>query len=174
MRLRSDLLALCELALAGELDGAAVEWDPRPAVGVVMASKGYPEGATTGREIFGLEDLEAGRCPDLKVFHAGTRRRAGRTLTNGGRVLCVTALGSNLARARDKAYEAVRGPALRDPVLPRRHRPRGGGSGGWGMNIPAGPQIPCNRANFLGGGGGGAKKRDFEQKIRVFLFLFCI
>lgn len=115
MRLRSDLSTLCELALAGKLDEASVDWDPRPAVGVVMASKGYPEFATKGREIFGLEGLEAGQCQDLKVFHAGTRRSAGRTLTNGGRVLCVTALGSNLARARDKAYGAVR--ALRCEAL---------------------------------------------------------
>ena len=130
MRLRSDLPALCELALAGELDGAAVEWDPRPAVGVVMASKGYPEGATKGREIFGLEGLEAGGCQDLKVFHAGTRRSEGRTLTNGGRVLCVTAPGEQPCSRQGQGLWGRQGPALRGPVLPRRHRPLGGGPRG--------------------------------------------
>ena len=103
MRLRGDLPAMCDMALAQRLHADAVSWDPRPAVGVVMASSGYPEGATRGRAITGLEQADG----SVKVFHAGTRQHGGEVLTNGGRVLCVTALGDSVTGARDKAYRAV-------------------------------------------------------------------
>ncbi len=104
MRLSSDLVALCLAALEGRLDQARVDWDPRVALGVVMAAGGYPDAYAQGRTISGLE---AAIGPDLKVFHAGTRRDGHATLTAGGRVLCVTALGDTLAAAKERAYEAV-------------------------------------------------------------------
>lgn len=108
MRLQSDLLEIL-LATAegrlGQLDPPT--WDPRPAVCVVMASEGYPGPYKTGHVISGLE--AAAQLPDVKVFHAGTQRDAqGRVVTNGGRVLGVTALGDNIAQAKQRAYEAVR------------------------------------------------------------------
>jgi phosphoribosylamine--glycine ligase len=108
MRLRTDLLDLLEAAADDRLDEfeGRLEWDPRPAVCVVMASRGYPGPYEKGLAITGL--AEAGRLPDVKVFHAGTRREGERVLTDGGRVLGVTALGDTLAAARDRAYEAVR------------------------------------------------------------------
>lgn len=103
MRLDSDLVALCELALDQKLDRAAVEWDPRPALGVVMAAGGYPGSYRKGDIISGLgEDSE-----DLKVFHAGTALKDGKVVTNGGRVLCVTALGETVAAAQRRAYDKV-------------------------------------------------------------------
>ena len=104
MRLESDLPELCDMALAQRLRNAPVEWDNRAAVGVVMASSGYPESATRDRVIFGL-DAEFGE--DVKVFHAGTKRVGDEVLTNGGRVLCVTALADDVTGAKNKAYEAV-------------------------------------------------------------------
>lgn len=104
MRLESDLPELCEMVLSRRLRHAAVEWDERAAVGVVMASSGYPESATRGQVIAGLDaDLGEG----VKVFHAGTKRAGDDVLTNGGRVLCVTALADDVTGARSKAYEAV-------------------------------------------------------------------
>ena len=104
MRLRGDLPALCLRALAGRLDEAETEWDPRPALGVVMAAGGYPFDYAKGDAIEGLTgDLPA----DVKVFHAGTALRQGAVVTAGGRVLCVSALGANLAEAREKAYAQV-------------------------------------------------------------------
>ncbi len=107
MRLRTDLLDLIEAAVDERLDEFAdkLEWDPRPAVCVVMASKGYPGPYERGLVIKGL--AEAARLPDVKVFHAGTRRDGDRVLTDGGRVLGVTALGETLADAQRRAYEAV-------------------------------------------------------------------
>jgi phosphoribosylamine--glycine ligase len=85
---------------------APLEWDARPAVCVVMASKGYPGAYEKGFEIFGLDD--AAQLPDVKVFHAGTKLDAnGVVRTNGGRVLDVVALGDTVADAKRKAYEAV-------------------------------------------------------------------
>ncbi|HYW91059.1 MAG TPA: phosphoribosylamine--glycine ligase [Gammaproteobacteria bacterium] len=106
MRLRADLVALCENALEGRLDAVGAAWDPRPAVGVVMASGGYP-----GRYVKGLpiRGLEADAPPGVKVFHAGTALREHQTVTAGGRVLCVCALGETVAAARDRAYERVAG-----------------------------------------------------------------
>jgi phosphoribosylamine--glycine ligase len=107
MRLRTDLLDLIDAALderLGDFEGR-LEWDPRAAVTVVMASRGYPGTYERGLRITGLD--EAARLPDVKVFHAGTRRDGNRVLTDGGRVLGVTALGETLAEAKRRAYEAV-------------------------------------------------------------------
>ncbi len=104
MRLRSDLVALVEAALAGRLDRVSAEWDPRPAIGVVMAAGGYPGEVRKGDAISGLDDMPAG---DIKVFHAATRAQDGRVLSNGGRVLTVCALGDTIAAARAAAYRGV-------------------------------------------------------------------
>ncbi|NNF51232.1 MAG: phosphoribosylamine--glycine ligase [Gammaproteobacteria bacterium] len=105
MRLRSPLTRLCESALAGTLDKQKVEWDPRAALGVVMAAKGYPSGYASGDVISGLPTASS----DLKVFHAGTVLKDGRILTSGGRVLCVVGLGTDVSHAAATAYGAVRG-----------------------------------------------------------------
>jgi phosphoribosylamine--glycine ligase len=108
MRLKSDLLDLLEAVVderLSELPDGAVEWDPRPAVCVVMSSAGYPGKYETGKPIAGLD--EASRLADVKVFHAGTRLDNGRVVTDGGRVLGVTALGDTLTDAKKRAYEAV-------------------------------------------------------------------
>ncbi|HEX7338937.1 MAG TPA: phosphoribosylamine--glycine ligase [Rhodanobacteraceae bacterium] len=105
LRLRSDLVELIDAALDGRLDEVQAQWDPRPSLGVVIASGGYPGKVQKGLPITGLDEVEG-----AKVFHAGTRRDdAGRVVTDGGRVLCVCALGDDLAQARDKAYAAARG-----------------------------------------------------------------
>ena len=107
MRLNSDLLDLLEATADGKLDEiGSVEWDPRPAVCVVMASEGYPAEYQRGLPIRGLE--EAAKIPDVKVFHAGTTKSDGQVLTNGGRVLGVTALGQTIAAAKLQAYTAVK------------------------------------------------------------------
>jgi phosphoribosylamine--glycine ligase len=107
MRLRTDLLDLLDAAVDERLDEfeGKLEWDPRPAVCVVMASGGYPGPYEKGLVVRGL--AEAARLPDVKVFHAGTRLDGDRVLTDGGRVLGVTALGDTLADAQRRAYEAV-------------------------------------------------------------------
>jgi phosphoribosylamine--glycine ligase len=106
-RLRTDLLDLIEAVIDERLDEFAgrLEWDPRPGVCVVLASKGYPGRYEKGIPIKGLDRVAA--LPDVKVFHAGTRQEGERILTNGGRILGVTALGETLAEARQRAYEAV-------------------------------------------------------------------
>ncbi|HWB09998.1 MAG TPA: phosphoribosylamine--glycine ligase [Pirellulales bacterium] len=107
MRLKSDIVELFEATIDGRLDSIEPpQWDPRPAVCVVMASEGYPGKYQTGKPIRGLE--EAARVPDVKVFHAGTASAAGQVVTNGGRVLGVTALGSTIAAAKLQAYTAVK------------------------------------------------------------------
>jgi phosphoribosylamine---glycine ligase len=104
MRLESDLVALCLAAAEGRLDRAEVTWDPRPALGVVMAAGGYPDHYESGHPISGLDAA----LPDgAKVFHAGTRLEDTRILTSGGRVLCVTALGDSVSAAQAIAYQAV-------------------------------------------------------------------
>src|SRR5205085_10045244 len=105
MRLRSDLVDLIEAALDGRLDQVEAEWDPRPALGVVMAAGGYPGTPRIGDAIAGL-DRRA--MPDTKVFHAATRGDGHRVLTAGGRVLTVCALGLDVADAQRRAYDAVR------------------------------------------------------------------
>ena len=104
-RLRSDLLGLMEATIAaGGLDGARLEWTPETAVTVVLASRGYPASSSSGDVITGLDEVPA----DVFVTHAGTARsRSGQLVTAGGRVLGVTALGSDAAGARDAAYAAT-------------------------------------------------------------------
>ena len=104
MRLQSDLIALCEHALDGTLDRTQTDWDPRPAVGVVLASGGYPDSYRKGDAISGLDYTAA----DSKVFHAGTMLKDGQVLTNGGRVLCATALGNSVTTAQSNAYDLIR------------------------------------------------------------------
>ena len=105
MRLQSDLTELVEAALAGRLNEIEAAWDPRPALGVVMAAESYPGQARTGDVIEGLPDPEP---EGIKVFHAGTRLdEQGRVITSGGRVLCVTALGETIADAQARAYQVV-------------------------------------------------------------------
>jgi phosphoribosylamine--glycine ligase len=107
MRLRTDLLDLIEAVVDEQLDAfeGRLEWDPRPTVCVVMASEGYPGRYVKGLPIKGL--AEAAKLSGVKVFHAGTRRDGDRVVTDGGRVLGVTALGDTLADAQRRAYEAV-------------------------------------------------------------------
>jgi len=105
MRLKSDLLAVCLAVCDGTLDRITLEWDPRPAVCVVMASGGYPGSYEKGKKITGLE--EADKIEDVIVFHAGTKEKDGDIVTNGGRVLGVTALGKTIGDAKAKAYRAV-------------------------------------------------------------------
>jgi phosphoribosylamine--glycine ligase len=107
MRLKSDLVTVLEATVDGRLDEVGqLEWDPRPAICVVMASEGYPGDYQKGRVIRGLE--EAAALPDVKVFHAGTTMQDGNVVTAGGRVLGVTALGSTISAAKLQAYTAVK------------------------------------------------------------------
>jgi len=103
IRLKTDLVALIEHALDGTLDRAEAEWDPRVALGVVLAAHGYPDAPRKGDVIEGLP--EPGE--DYRVFHAGTTLQDGRVAVSGGRVLCVTALGHNVRTAQKRAYEIV-------------------------------------------------------------------
>jgi phosphoribosylamine--glycine ligase len=103
MRLKSDLVELIEAALAGRLDQIEARWDARAALGVVMAAGGYPGSYRQGDVIEGLPPDAA----DAKVFHAGTALKDGKVVTSGGRVLCVTALGANVAAAQKRAYETL-------------------------------------------------------------------
>lgn len=106
MRLKSDLVEIMEAVADGQLDRCApLVWDSRPAVCVVMASKGYPGDYTKGFEITGLD--EAATMENVKVFHAGTTLKDGKVVNNGGRVLDVVALGQSIPEAKRKAYEAV-------------------------------------------------------------------
>jgi phosphoribosylamine--glycine ligase len=103
MRLQSDLVELCELAIAGELKQTPVAFDPRAAVGVVMAAGGYPDSYRKGDVIQGIPVA----TDDSKVFHAGTAIKDANVVTNGGRVLCCTALGNNVTEAQQRAYQLV-------------------------------------------------------------------
>jgi len=104
MRLKSDLIELCMAALHGKLNEMNIEWDKRAALGVVLASRGYPASASKGDVISGLDNnLQDG----TKVFHAGTVEQDNDVVTAGGRVLCVTALGETISRAQQSAYQAV-------------------------------------------------------------------
>lgn len=105
MRMQSDLVELCLAAVEDRLEGQQTLWDPRPALGVVIAAGGYPASYRKGDVISGL-DTDLGR--DAKVFQAGTAlNSSGQTVTQGGRVLCVTALGDSVADACQRAYGAV-------------------------------------------------------------------
>jgi phosphoribosylamine--glycine ligase len=103
LRLKSDLYELVDHAIAGTLDRVEAEWDRRTALGVVLAAHGYPEEPRKGDRIRGLP----APSEDCRVFHAGTRLEGKDAVTNGGRVLCVTALGDSLKMARTRAYEAL-------------------------------------------------------------------
>lgn len=104
LRLQSDLVALCLAALDGNLENFTTRWDERPAVGVVMASGGYPNDYVKGCIINGLPNNNA---IDRKVFHAGTKRVDDKIVTNGGRVLCVCAMGATIRDAQMLAYQLV-------------------------------------------------------------------
>lgn len=104
MRLQSDLVKLCLAAVDGNLDTVKSKWDPRPALGVVMAAGGYPGDYNTQDEIIGLPTESSSDC---KVFHAGTSFEKGQVFTKGGRVLCVTALGNTVLEAQQHAYQQV-------------------------------------------------------------------
>lgn len=104
MRLRSDLVEICDAAIDGQLGNMQIDWDKSAALGVVLAAKGYPDNASKGDKISGLEADFPSR---VKIFHAGTKLDHGHVVTAGGRVLCVTALGINVSAARQIAYEAI-------------------------------------------------------------------
>ena len=104
LRLQSDLVELCEAAIDTRLDEVTADWDPRASLGVVLAAGGYPASYDKGDVINGLDAvMEEG----VKVFHAGTAARDGEVVTSGGRVLCVCALGNDVAEAQRRAYQAV-------------------------------------------------------------------
>jgi phosphoribosylamine--glycine ligase len=107
MRLRSDLVEVMMAVVEGKLENATLKWDERPALCVVAASRGYPGKYEAGKPIAGIEKADA--LPDVKVFQGGTKRGPdGKTVvTDGGRVLSVTALGKTIADARDRAYRAM-------------------------------------------------------------------
>jgi phosphoribosylamine--glycine ligase len=102
MRLQSDLVALCEGAMAGKLAEMDISFDNRPAVGVVLAAGGYPDTFAKGKVISGLDTP----APDAaKIFYAGTTLNGDSVLTNGGRVLCATAMGATVSDAQANAYK---------------------------------------------------------------------
>jgi phosphoribosylamine--glycine ligase len=105
MRMKSDIVPVLMAVAEGNLGGMEIEWHDKAAVCVVMASQGYPGDYRKGDEIFGLEEAE--RIEDLIVFHAGTAFREGKVVTNGGRVLGVTALGDTVQEAMERAYRGV-------------------------------------------------------------------
>lgn len=105
MRLNSDLVKIMLACIAGQLTSSLVSFTPRPALGIVLASSGYPAKYQKGMPITGITDAES--HPDLKVFHSGTKSTPSALLSNGGRVLCVTALGDTLQSARETAYAGV-------------------------------------------------------------------
>jgi phosphoribosylamine---glycine ligase len=104
MRLQTDLIDLCEAAIAGTLDKTTLNFDPRAAIGVVLAAGGYPDNYAKGKIVHGL-DLPA--PAGAKIFHAGTKLADGKVVTNGGRVLCATALGATVSEAQRTAYALV-------------------------------------------------------------------
>lgn len=105
MRLKSDLIEVCLAVCEGTLDNLTLVWDPRPAVCVVIAAGGYPGDYEKGKVITGIQDAE--QIKDVKVFHAGTKQSGENIVTNGGRVLGVTAMGETIADAKKAAYKAV-------------------------------------------------------------------
>jgi len=113
LRMQSDLVELCEAALEDNgLAGKTAEWDPRASIGVVLAAGGYPASYNKGDEISGLPTTDV---DGEKVFHAGTKTGAnGETLTNGGRVLCATALGNTVTEAQQRAYELTKKISWKD------------------------------------------------------------
>ncbi len=108
LRLKSDLFELFELACAGTLDQAEIDWDRRTALGAVLAAAGYPDAPEKGALIIGLVK-HTERTEDCMVFHAGTALEGDKVVVSGGRVLCVTALGDSVKMAQRRAYQAVEG-----------------------------------------------------------------
>ena len=104
LRLQSDLVALCQAALNGALADTETQWDPRPAVGVVLAAGGYPGSYNKGDEISGIP----AETESAKVFHAGTQLKGDKLTTNGGRVLCATAMGDSVSDAQSRAYNVAK------------------------------------------------------------------
>ncbi|HEV8077849.1 MAG TPA: phosphoribosylamine--glycine ligase [Marinobacter sp.] len=102
LRMQSDLVALCQAAIDGKLDQCSSDWDPRAAVGVVLAAGGYPGSYHKGDVISGLPEAET---EGEKAFHAGTKLDGNQVVTNGGRVLCATALGNTVTEAQQRAYD---------------------------------------------------------------------
>src|SRR6266540_160602 len=105
LRLKSDLFELIESAMEGRLDHVKAEWDRRAALGVVLAASGYPDAPEKGHVVTGLPAARE----DFRVFHSGTALKDGAIVTNGGRVLCVTALGDSIKMAQRRAYEVAEG-----------------------------------------------------------------
>ena len=103
-RLKSDLTVLCEAALAGELNTVQAEWDPRAALGVVIAAHGYPDEVRRGDNVEGLDQIGALAG---KLFHAGTANKDGKVVTAGGRVFCAVGLGGTVKAAQREAYALV-------------------------------------------------------------------
>lgn len=104
-RLKTDFVNICMAVAQGKLSHLKVEWDERPTACVVMASQGYPGSYSKGEVIEGLE--KAADHADSYIFHAGTTLEEGKTVTSGGRVLCVTGVGNTVKDAIDHAYQAV-------------------------------------------------------------------
>jgi phosphoribosylamine--glycine ligase len=102
LRMQSDLVALCQAAIDGKLDQCSSDWDPRAAVGIVLAAGGYPGSYNKGDAISGLPDTET---EGEKAFHAGTKLDGKQVVTSGGRVLCATALGNTVTEAQQRAYK---------------------------------------------------------------------
>lgn len=105
MRMQSDLVELCLAAFDGKLDQVESKWDPRASIGIVLAAGGYPGDYAKGDIISGLPTTEV---EGQKVFHAGTTDKDGHVVTNGGRVLCATALGNTVSEAQQRAYELAK------------------------------------------------------------------
>ncbi|EKO3906758.1 phosphoribosylamine--glycine ligase [Vibrio fluvialis] len=105
MRMQSDLVELCLAAIDGKLDQVESKWDPRASIGIVLAAGGYPGDYAKGDVISGLPTTEV---EGQKVFHAGTTDKDGHVVTNGGRVLCATALGNTVSEAQQRAYELAK------------------------------------------------------------------
>ncbi len=105
LRLKSDLIEMIQACFSTNISNYKINWDKRSAMGVVMSSIGYPKSYETGKEIFGLKSFS--EKEDIKVFHSGTFSENEKILTNGGRVLCVTALGDDLNQSFQNAYDGV-------------------------------------------------------------------
>ncbi|PLX65107.1 MAG: phosphoribosylamine--glycine ligase, partial [Vibrio alginolyticus] len=105
MRMESDLVDLCLAAIDQKLDQVESKWDPRASIGIVLAAGGYPAAYNKGDVISGLPQVE---IEGEKVFHAGTENKDGNIVTNGGRVLCATALGNSVSEAQQRAYELAK------------------------------------------------------------------
>lgn len=104
MRLKSNLVELCNAALDKKLDQTTIDWDKRAALGVVLAAGGYPADYAKGNVITGIPAATA----DSKVFHAGTTTKDGQIVTSGGRVLCAVGLGNTVSEAQNKAYQVTK------------------------------------------------------------------